>query len=181
MSCKSNDKHWRLIKLTSLLTLFTSILCQDFSLPKSKASPSSSKPNSTLHAVPFPLLWKSDSCVVRWKPCAQRTTIKVWIGSETSERQWMDRERLARERRYPAMDANMAAIVVPDHKWMKVYWRISDAIQLRISPHCPERSCRSRERELGRGGVGINRCCDPRTRSWWLCVLSCPRLQWRRR
>lgn len=173
MQCKSNSKPRRLLKLTSLLTLFTSILCQDFSLPESKASQSSSKPNSTLHVAPFLLLRKSDSCAatVRWKPCVQRNAIGVRIGVENSGRQWMDRERLARERRYPAMDANMAAIVVPDHKWMKVYWRIYDAIQLRISPHCPERSYRiSRERRRG-GGVGINCCREPRTRTWWLCVL----------
>lgn len=57
-----------------------------------------------------------------------------------------------REYRYPAIDANMAAIVVPDRQWMKVYWRIYDAIQLRISP--VQSKATDLEAERGRGGVG---------------------------
>lgn len=65
-----------------------------------------------------------------------------------------------RKHRYPAIDANMAATVVPDRQWMGLYWRIYDAIQLRISPvQTKAAGLEIERRESGRGGAGT-----------WCCV-----------
>lgn len=65
-----------------------------------------------------------------------------------------------RKHRYPTIDANMAATVVPDRQWMGLYWRIYDAIQLRISPvQTKAAGLEIERRESGRGGAGT-----------WCCV-----------
>lgn len=118
-------------------------------------------------------LWKSGYSALMIRPklcgCGPLPGRDRGVGAGNSWCWWLD-HTLAREHRYPAIDANMAAIVVPDRQWMRVYWRIYDAIQLRISPvqtKAADLEIERRGRERGRGGVGGG------GGGTWCCVTRC--------